>query len=342
MMQSKEDTTDQSNLSLKRVVGLGSAIFLVAGNIIGTGVFKKIVPMAASGLSEKYILVAWLFAGIVTMFGAFSISGLAKLTTEAGGSVEYLRLCYGNFVSFLFGWGNFTIFGSGAIAAVGFVFSQSFNSLLRVPNPLDSLKNISIGFVHPFADSGIKILAIMVIALLTWLNYRGMKKATRLNNIVTTSKVLGILLLIVLGIFFSGSPHMANDVSTPVKQLEGIPLISIFFAMMLNAFWAYDGFASLPAISSELKNPKRNIPVAIITGVSAVLLLYVLINYAFMRSISLHQLTSIGENKVAAIVVAENILGRTGNVIVSVLILLSTFGFFNVVILMYSRYYYRM
>jgi APA family basic amino acid/polyamine antiporter len=341
-MQSKEDISDQTNLSLKRVVGLGSAIFLVAGNIIGTGVFKKIVPMAASGLSEKYILAVWLFAGIVTMLGAFSIAGLSKLTTEAGGMFEYLRLCFGNFVSFLFGWAYFTILGSGAIAAVGFVFSQSFNSLLPIPNPFGSLKNISFGFVRPFADSGIKILAIIVIALLTWLNYRGIKKGTRLNNIVTASKVLGILLLIVLGIFFSGSSNVANHASAPVKSLEGISFISVFFAMMLNAFWAYDGFANLPAVSSELKNTKRNIPIAIITGVSLVLLLYVLINYAFMRSMSLHQLTSIGENKVAAIVVAESILGRAGNVIISVLILLSTFGFLNVVIIMYSRYYYRM
>jgi len=341
-MPSKDDSTDQSNVSLKRVVGLGSAIFLVAGNIIGTGVFKKIVPMAASGLSEKYILAVWLFAGIVTMLGAFSIAGLSKLTTEAGGTFEYLRLCYGNFVSFLFGWAYFTILGSGAIAAVGFVFSQSFNALFPVPNPLGSLKNISIGFVRPFADSGIKILAILVIALLTWLNYRGIKKGTRLNNIVTASKILGILFLIVLGIFFSGSSHVADQASTPVKNLEGISLVSVFFAMMLNAFWAYDGFSNLPAVSSELKNPKRNIPIAIITGVSLVLLVYVLINYAFMRSLSLHQLTSIGENKVAAIVVAESILGRAGNVIISALILLSTFGFLNVVILMYSRYYFRM
>jgi len=151
---------------------------------------------------------------------------------------EYLRLCFGNFVSFLFGWAYFTILGSGAIAAVGFVFSQSFNSLLRLPNPLDFLKNISIGFIHPFADSGIKIVALIVIGVLTWLNYRGIKKGTRLNNIVTASKIFGILLLIVLGIFFSGSSYFANDVSSPVKNLEGVSLISVFFAMMLNAFWA--------------------------------------------------------------------------------------------------------
>jgi APA family basic amino acid/polyamine antiporter len=341
-MQTNYEPADPNTVSLKRVVGLGSAILLVAGNIIGTGVFKKIVPMASSGLSEKYILAAWLFAGIITMLGAFSIAGLSRLTTEAGGQFEYLRLCYGNFVSFLFGWGYFTILGSGAIAAVGFVFSQSLNSILPLPNPFHSLKDISIGFIHPFADSGIKILAITVIAILTWLNYLGIKKGTRLNNIVTTAKVLGIVLLIVLGVFFSGSSNVATESSAPVKTLEGISLFSIFFAMLLNAFWAYDGFSNLPAVSAEMKNPKRNIPIAIITGVSLVLLLYVLINYAFMRTLSLHQLAAVGENKVAAIVVAENILGREGNIIISILILLSTFGFLNVVILMYSRYYYRM
>lgn len=338
----KKETIAPKNIPLIRAVGLTSAILLVAGNIIGTGVFKKIVPMAASGLSEKYILAAWLFAGIITIFGAFSIAGLSKLTTEAGGMFEYLRLCYGDFVSFLFGWGRFTIIGSGAIAAVGFIFAQSFNALVPLPDPLDSLKNISIGFIHPFADSGIKLLAVAIIALLTWLNYRGIKKGTGLNNVVTVSKVAGIVLLIVLGIFFCGSLNARPGVTVPVKTLEGISFAGVFFAVMLNAFWAYDGFANLPAVSAELKNPKRNIPIAIITGVSVVLLLYMLINYAFMKSMSLHQLASIGENKVAAIVVAENILGSAGNSFISVLILLSTFGFLNVSILIQSRYYYRM
>jgi basic amino acid/polyamine antiporter, APA family len=336
------DTSGQNTVSLKRVVGLTSAIMLVAGNIIGTGIFKKIVPMASSGLSEKYILAAWLFAGIITMLGAFCIAGLSKLTTETGGEFEYLRLGYGDFVSFLFGWGRFSIIGSGAIAAVAFIFSQSFNSLLPLSNPFSFLKNISIGFIHPFADSGIKLLAVGIISMLTWFNYRGIKKGTGLNNVVTISKATGILLLIVLGIFFSGSSNIGTEASAPVKTLQGVSFISVFFAVMLNAFWAYDGFANLPAVAAELKNPKKNIPIAIITGVSVVLLLYLLINYAFMKSMSLHQLASISENKVAAIVVAKNILGRAGNSIISVLILLSTFGFLNVAILIDSRYYFRM
>src|SRR5687768_3348271 len=187
----------------KRVIGLTAAILLVAGNIIGTGVFKKIVPMAQSGLSEVFILGAWILAGVITMCGAFSVAGLAKLTSVAGGAFEYLRLCFGDLIGFLFGWGYFTILGSGSIAAVAFIFSQSVNSLISLPDPLHQWENVAIGSVHPFADSGIKILAILIIALLTWLNYRGVKNAAGLNNAVTTAKILGIIFLIVLGLFFS-------------------------------------------------------------------------------------------------------------------------------------------
>ena len=334
----------RNEITLKRVLGLTTATLLVAGNIIGTGVFKKIVPMAATGLSENYILGAWILAGIVTMLGAFSIAGLAKLTTEAGGNVEYLRLCYGDFLSFLFGWAYFMILGSGSIAAVSFIFSQSFNSLFQLPDPLYSLQNISIGSIHPFADSGIKLVAIAAIALLTWYNYRGIKKGAGLNNFVTIAKIAGILLLIVLGLFFShASVHTPPAViEAPLKNVSNLSWLAIFFGVMLNAFWSYDGFANVAAASAEIKNPKRNIPRAIIGGVSIVLVLYVLINYAFMKAMPLHDLASISENKVAAIVVADSIIGNTGTIMISILLLLSTFGYLNVAVLLFSRYYYRM
>lgn len=300
--------------------------------------------MAATGLSENYILGAWILAGIVTMLGAFSIAGLAKLTTEAGGNFEYLRLCYGDFLSFLFGWAYFMILGSGSIAAVSFIFSQSFNALFQLPDPLAHLQNISIGAIQPFADSGIKLLAIAAIVLLTWYNYRGVKKGTTLNNFMTTAKIAGILLLIVLGFFFSQSAAYTSVavVEAPLKNMSNLSWLAIFFGVMLNAFWSYDGFSNVAAASAEIKNPKRNIPIAIITGVSIVLVLYVLINYAFMKAMPLHDLASIPENQVAAIVVANSIIGNTGTIMISILLLLSTFGYLNVAVLLFSRYYYRM
>src|SRR5580692_7358807 len=117
----------------KRVLGLPTGILLVAGIMIGSGVFKKIVPMAQALPSASLILAAWIVAGIITMFGAFTYAGLARMTTETGGVYEYLRLIYGDFISFLFGWSVFTIVGSGAVAALAFVFAQSVNTLIPLP-----------------------------------------------------------------------------------------------------------------------------------------------------------------------------------------------------------------
>jgi APA family basic amino acid/polyamine antiporter len=142
---------NQPGTDFKRVLGLPTGILLVAGIMIGSGVFKKIVPMAQTLDNGPYILLGWLIAGIITMFGAFTYAGLATMTTQTGGVYEYLRLIFGNFISFLFGWTIFTIIGSGAIAALSFVFAQSVNTLITLPEPLYAFKDISIGHVFfPF------------------------------------------------------------------------------------------------------------------------------------------------------------------------------------------------
>src|SRR5579863_1533577 len=211
---------------LRRILGLPTAILLVAGIMIGSGVFKKIVPMAQSLPNETLIIAAWIAAGIITMFGAFTYAGLSTMTTESGGIYEYLRLIYGDFISFLFGWSVFMIFGSGALAALSFVFAQSVNTL----TPL------------PFAGWGIKILAVLTITLLTWFNTRGIRKGGILNNIVTTAKIAGILLLIITALLYSRSPDVHP--ATQVIKMPATGLFSAFFGAMLSALWAYDGWAN--------------------------------------------------------------------------------------------------
>src|SRR5438552_16499787 len=122
--------TDKTKIPLRRVLGLPTGILLVAGIMIGSGTFKKIAPMSATLMSEPFILAAWIIAGIFTMLGAFMLSGFAAATTESGGVYEYLRLSVGNFFSFLYGWTILTIIGSGAIAALAFIFSQSLNTII--------------------------------------------------------------------------------------------------------------------------------------------------------------------------------------------------------------------
>lgn len=340
-MEETKPITDQTKIPLKRVIGLTTAILLVAGNLIGTGVFKKIVPMAQTGLDVKYIMSAWIVAGIITLFGAFTIAGLSKLTTVSGGSYEYMRLCFGSFLAFLAGWAGFIIVNSGSLAAISFIFAQSVNAIIPLPNPLYRFKDISIGnYIYPFADSGIKMLAIATIALLTWLNYRGIKKGTILNNIVTGAKILGILLLIIAGLFIAG-PHV-NETTVLQTTNKNTATISIFFAAMLSAFWAYDGFTNVAFVAGEIKNPKRNVAIAVITGVVLVMILYLLTNYAYIKTLGLQQIAGLSKNNIAATAMAGSIMGNTGTLLISILIMLSSFGTLNVIIIFYARLYFRM
>lgn len=334
--------TDRSRIPLNRVLGLPTGILLVAGIMIGSGTFKKIAPMSQSLMSEPWILLAWVIAGIVTLLGAFTYAGLASMTTQSGGVYEYLRLIYGKFFAFLFGWMMFTIGGSGAIAALAFVFAQSVNTLIPLPEPLYALKDLSIGnFIFPFASSGIKLLAILTIILLNWVNYRGVKNGGILNNIVTAAKILGIALLIVAGLVYSQpsvTDHSPQNISIP----SGIALFSALFGALLSALWAYDGWANITYITGEIKNPQKNVPLAITGGVLIAMTLYVLVNYAYMQVLPMPALAAIGENEVAAAKVAGVIMGDAGTVIISLLIMICTFGAVNACIMVYPRLYYRM
>ena len=290
--------------------------------------------------SEKYILLAWICAGIITMTGAFTYAGLATVTNKTGGIYEYLRLAFGDFISFLFGWSFFTIAGSGAIAALAFIFSQSVNTLVEFPNPFAAYHDISISnFIFPFADSGVKIFAILVVAVLTVLNIRGLKPGALLNNIVTLAKISGIVLLMMAGFFYSKSTSTVAQASTVVSNTS---IISSFLAAMLSALWAYDGWAQITFIAGEIKNPQQKLPYAIVGGVTIATLLYVLVNYSFMQVLSPAQLAETTQNQIAGVRVAGVIMGQTGTVIISTLIMTCTFGAVNACIMVYARLYYRM
>src|SRR6185503_11070792 len=343
-MTENETSGERKSPHFIRALSLPTAVLMVAGIMIGSGVFKKIVPMAQTLHNGDYILLAWIIAGVITMFGAFAYAGLATMTTETGGIYEYLRIIYGDFVSFIFGWSTFTIIGSGAIAALSFVFAQSANTLITLPEPLSAFKDNGIGdSVFPFADSGIKILGVLMVALLTWFNCRGIKRGGALSNVVTAAKILGILLLIISGLLFAGHPAVNAETKTFVGNAPGgWALFSGLFGAMLSALWAYDGWMNITYVTGEIKNPTRNIPFAIIGGVGIAMFLYVMLNYSYMRVLPLSQLAHLGQNKIAAAAVAGALMGKTGSVVIAVLIMTCTFGALNGCIISYPRVYFRM
>lgn len=329
---------------LNRAVGLGTAILLVAGVMIGSGVYKKIIPLAQTGLSESWILTAWVLAGIITIFGALNVSALASMTEESGGVYEYLRLSFGNFFSFLFGWTDFTVIGTASAAALAYIFAQAVNTLIPLPDPLAMWAHLNIeGVVYPFADSGIKILAMAAIFTLCAINYRGVKESGLLNNVFTIAKICGILFIIIAGLFIF-SPEIGNEIvaDAPKSVLESSNFFSVFFIAMLSVLWAYDGWQDITFLSGEIKNPKRNVGRAAIGGIAIAMFLYVLINVVYMHVMSLNELAAVGDQEIGAAAVADKMLGNAGELFILILIVVSVFGSLNAVILSHSRVYFRM
>lgn len=337
------ENQDRTKIPLRRIIGLPTSILLLAGIMIGSGVFKKIAPMSRSLMSEYYILIVWIAAGVISMFGAFLYSGLASLTDKTGGTYEYLRIMYGDFVAFLLGWTIFTIIGSGSVAALAFVFSQSVDSLFHFKDILPSLSDLSVGnFIYPFRGFSVKILAVVMIILLTLYNISGIKNSGKLSNIVTTAKIVGMLLLIIAGFLYTEEPASALQGVTSFHSLRGAALYSGIFGALLSALWAFDGWTTISFVTGEIKNPERNLPYAIIGGVGLVTVLYVLLNYTYMRVFTVEQLAAIPDNRIAAATVSETLFGRAGSALIKTLITVSTFGALNGCIIAYPRISFRM
>ncbi len=334
----------KTEASLNRTLGLFTSTLMVVGIVIGSGVFKKIVPMAQTGLSETAILLAWILAGVISLFAAFTVSALASLTEESGGLYEYFRLSFGNFLAFISGWADFIIISPAAIAALAFLFGEVINSFISLPKPLDIWKDFSIGgFIFPFANSGVKLVGIFAIIILTGINSLGSRESGVFNSIITSAKIVGISVLIIVGFTYSG-PETQNSGSilTTLNAADGMLFYSAFFAAMLSAFWAYNGWETATNISGEIINPKRNLPLALTIGLSLVALVYTLLNYTYMNVLSLDQIRAIDVNQIGAFVVAETLLGTFGKTLLIILLIICVFGALNSNIVSSPRKFYRM
>jgi len=327
-------------------LGLLSACLLVISSIVGSGVFKKVAPMSVELQSPIWVLIALLLAGMISLFGALSNAEIAGLLADSGGEYVYYRKIYNKLFAFLYGWASFTAIRSASIASVAYVFAQSFNNLFTLPHLSESLEKISIfGFFYPLDNLGVKALAIFLILFLTFINYRGLKLGEKLNNSVTLIVVFCILGIIIMGLTI-GDGNWQNIFSHTKKfdSLSGIDFTKSLFVAMLSAFWAFEGWSSVGYVGGEIKNPQKNIPMALGIGVFFVIILYVMVNYTYLFVLPINEMIEVGKtkNSVAALVVVKHFLSNPGVIFVSILILISTFGCTNSTILMASRLYYKM
>lgn len=322
---------------LNRTLGLRLAIVMVFGNIIGSGIYKKVAPMAAELHSPGWVLACWVLGGIITMFGALSNAEIASMLADTGGEYAYYKKIYGRFFSFLYGWSNFAAIKTAAIASIAYVFAQSLNSIVHFPGLLTSLADVNIGGVFfPFEGFQVKLVAIALILLLTWLNCKGLKLGAGLSTILILLVLAGISCIIIFG---SSSP--ASDISSAfsMKSTAGPVTMSAVFTAMLAAFWAYEGWNSVGFLGGEIKNPHRNVPLSIGIGLLVIIILYVLTNITYLSLLSTTQFEQINAtgNTIAAVESAKVFWGRGGVVFISLLILLSTLGCTHATILSNAR-----
>lgn len=337
---------ENNKTSLQRSLGLLSCIVLVISAIIGSGVFKKVAPMSDSLHLPAFVLLAWVLAGTITLFGALSNAEIAGMFAESGGEYAYFKKIYNPFFAFLYGWGCFTAIRSASIASIAYVFAESLNHLIQLPATGNSEFNL-FGLFKPFDNLTVKFIATLLVIGLSYLNYKGLKLGENVSRGLTYTLVGAIVFLIISGLMSSvGSwDNLTQPSASYVSQsfFSG-NFLALMFTAMLGAFWAYEGWNNLGYIGGEIKNPQRNIPLALLFGLIIVMMLYVLLNVVYhyispIDDIIARQATGSG---IAAVDIVGLYLGRAGTLFVSCLILVTTFNATNATILMSSRVYYAM
>ncbi|MBI1766834.1 MAG: amino acid permease [Bacteroidetes bacterium] len=333
---------------LVRSLGLLSVFFLVASSVIGSGVYKKVAPMAEVMQSPLLVLLAWALGGVLTLFGTLSNAEVASMLADSGGEFVYYRKIYNRFFAFLYGWANFTAIRSASIASIAYVFAQSFNSLVPLPVLPGELSSITVfGFLTPFDNFGVKVFTIGLIIGLTYINYVGLKTGGNFSKVVLYIVIATIAMIIVLGfIIGDGSWHNITTNATGYVSHSWTDsfFIKNLFAALLGAFWAYEGWSTIGYLGGEIKNAQRNLPLGLIFGMLFVIVVYLGINFTYLYVMPIDQLLadSKSTNTIAAVTVMKHLLGNGGALFMSLLILLTTLGTTNTTILAAPRLYFAM
>lgn len=331
-----------STSALSRSLGLKLVVVVVIGNIIGSGVYKKVAPMAAELHSSGWVLIAWLLAGFISLFGALCNAEVAGILADTGGEYVYYKKIYNRFFAFMFGWSLFTVIQTAAISALAYLFAESLNSIFHLPQILPSLSQINIAEkFYPFADLNVKLTAIVLIIILTWVNTKGIKTGAGMSMIILLLVFAGIFSIIIFGL--SNAPSGASAITFATTYNTPVTFSALFTAM-LAAFWAYQGWAAVGYVGGEIKNAHRNIPKGITMGVLIVIATYLLVNVAYLSLLSTQELTDIYKsgNKIAAVESVRTFWGNSGAVFISVLILVTTLGCCNATVFSSCRPYYAM
>ncbi len=341
--------------SFKRSLGLTDATMIVAGSMIGSGIFIVSADMLKDLGSAGWLIAAWLITGFMTLTAALSYGELSAMFPKAGGQYVYLREAYNPFIGFLYGWSFFAVIQTGTIAAVGVAFGKFLGYL--VPSLGDG--NVVLSLSESFKITAAQLVGMALIILLTYINTRGIKSGKLIQTTFTAAKLLALFGLIIFGFLAAkGAIWDANwqDAWT-IKQhavridptstantwtpLIGVVALGAIASAMVGSIFSSDAWNNVTFIAGEVKNPQRNIGLSLFLGTLIVTIVYVAANLMYISVLPLDQLAFAKDNRIA-LSVANEIFGAIGTTILAVLIMVSTFGCNNGLILAGARVYYTM
>ncbi|TCC84601.1 APC family permease [Pedobacter hiemivivus] len=345
--------------SFKRELGLLDGTMLVAGSMIGSGIFIVSADIARQVGSAGWLTLIWVVTALITIIAAVSYGELSAMFPKAGGQYVYLKEAYNKLIAFLYGWSLFGVIQTGTIAAVGVAFSKFAAYLFEPFSENNILWQIQTGVSDKglpelYTISAAQLVSIVTIVFLTYVNSRGVKDSKILQTVLTIVKILSLFGLIIFGFTLAAKAEVwnanwANAWETRSFSLEtvtwtpisGSLLLSGIAAAMVGSIFSSDAWAGVTFIAGEIKNPKRNVGLSLFLGTLIVSVIYVLANLMYVAVLPLDVITTAKSDRVA-VVAAQYIFGQAGTIIIAVMIMISTFACNNGLIMSGARVYYTM
>ena len=341
--------------SFKQSLGLVDATMVVAGSMIGSGIFIVSSDIVRNVGSAGWLIAVWVITGFMTIAAAVSYGELSGMYPKAGGQYVYLKEAFNPLASFLYGWSLFAVIQTATIAAVGVAFSRYTAYLIPGVSKTNIL--IDLGFVK---ISAAQALAITLICFLTYTNSKGVKGGKIIQTTFTTAKLLSLFGLIILGFLLVKQNFWHSNWQTGMEavQLEkdttgsfvkggawhsigGATLIGAIAAAMVGSIFSSDSWNNVTFIAGEIKNPKKNIGLSLFMGTLIVTIIYISANLMYIYVLPLHDIAFADKDRVA-IAASNSIFGSAGSIVIAVMIMVSTFGCNNGLILAGARVYYTM
>ena len=342
----------EQTASFKPTLGLLDATMIVAGSMIGSGIFIVSTDMTQQLGSAGWLILAWLLTGFLTLTAALSYGELSAMFPKAGGQYVYLREAFNPLVGFLYGWSFFAVIQTGTIAAVGVAFSKFAAYLFPALSPQHLL--FSLGFIRV---SAAQVVSIAMVVLLTYINTRGVRGGKIIQTIFTLTKLLSLFGLIIFGFFLAARQGIwhtnwthawqarhytgASDGTGNWQSVSGIAIIPLFAAALVGSVFSSDAWNNVTFIAGEIKRPEKNIGLSLFLGTMIVTLIYVSANLMYVSVLDLREIAFARDGRVA-LAASMKIFGNAGTIVIAVMIMISTFGCNNGLILSGARVYYTM